>query len=97
MAQLMLCKCTQMSVEVCEIVFETHRVSPAVAEWNSGDRGNTIKWNTTANASVIYHNVTLRTQTLFNEINNQAQWGSLYYAIKPVSYSPMSHFITHSL
>ena len=93
MAQLMLYKCTQMSVEVREIVLRSPSCfSSCVAEWNSGNRGQTIQWNTTSNADVIYHSVKLQTQAVLNEISNQAEWGNLYYAIKPVSNSSLSSF-----
>ncbi|KAH9990995.1 hypothetical protein BJV74DRAFT_977866 [Russula compacta] len=51
-------------------------------EWNSGDRNQVIQWSTTANSEVIYHSVKLQTQATFNEITNQAEWGTLYYAMK---------------
>jgi hypothetical protein len=93
MARLMLCKCTQMSAEVREIVLQSPSCfSSCLAEWNSGNRGQTILWNTTSNSDVIYHNVKLQTPAVFNEISNQAEWGNLYYAIKPVSKSSLSFF-----
>jgi len=82
----MLCKCTQMSVEVREIFLQSPScLSSFVVEWNSGDRSQVISWSATSNADVIYHNVRLETPAVFNEISNQADWGNLYYAIKTVS------------
>jgi hypothetical protein len=93
MAQLMLYKCTQMSAEVREIVLRSPSCfSSCVAEWNSGDRAQTIQWSTASTTDVIYHSVKLQTQAVFNEISNQAEWGNLYYAIKPVSNSSLSSF-----
>ncbi|KAF8491814.1 hypothetical protein F5888DRAFT_1613303 [Russula emetica] len=51
-------------------------------EWNSGDRSQTIMWNSTSNADVIFHRVSLQTPAVFTEIINQAEWGNLYYAMK---------------
>ena len=53
-------------------------------EWNSGDRTQKILWNSTSNADVIFHRVTLQTQTVFTEVTDQAEWGTLYYAMKAV-------------
>ena len=93
MAQLMLCKCTQMSAEVREIVLRSLSCfSSCVTEWNSGDRGKTISWTTTNNTNVIYHSVKLQTPAVFNEISNQAEWGNLYYAIKTVSNTSLRSF-----
>ena len=55
-----------------------------VAEWNSGNRSEEIVWGLTANTDVISHNVRLLKPTLFTEISDQADWGNLYYAMKPV-------------
>jgi hypothetical protein len=55
-----------------------------VTEWNSGDRSKAIVWNSTSNANVIFHIVTLGTPAVFTEIVNQADWGTLYYAMKAV-------------
>ncbi|KAF8491808.1 hypothetical protein F5888DRAFT_1619585 [Russula emetica] len=56
--------------------------SDVSGEWNSGNRSHTILWNSTSNADVIFHNVTLRTPAVFTEIIDQAEWGALYYAMK---------------
>ncbi|KAI9513395.1 hypothetical protein F5148DRAFT_1278777 [Russula earlei] len=54
--------------------------SDVTGEWNSGNRTDMISWSQTIKSNVIYHNVRLQTPTVFNEINNQADWGNLYYA-----------------
>jgi len=56
-----------------------------VAEWNSGDRGHLIKWSATNNTNIIYHSVKLQAPAKFSEIGNQAEWGTLYYAMAKVS------------
>ena len=74
-----------MSAEVRTVVL---RSSPLflnlVTEWNSGDRSQTILWSPTSDADVVYHRVTLKTPVPFTEIINQAEWGTLYYAMKAV-------------
>jgi hypothetical protein len=84
-AQVTLCRYIQMSAEVRAVVL----LSPSlllslVTEWNSGDRSQTILWNSTSNADVIFHRVTLQTPALFTEVIDQAEWGTLYYATKAV-------------
>ena len=56
-----------------------------IAEWLSGDITQVIKWNTTSNNSVIYHAATRSIPAVFSEINTQAEWGTLYYAMRSVS------------
>ena len=56
-----------------------------VAEWLSGDKNQNISWGTTSNDDVIYHTAGLKSPAVFNEINTQAEWGTLYYAMKSVS------------
>ena len=86
MAQVMQCRCIQMSAEVCTIAL----LSPPfclsfITEWNSGDRTQTILWTPTSNTDVVFHSVTLQTQVPFMEVIDQAQWGTLYYAMQAVS------------
>ena len=54
-------------------------------EWNSGDRTQKILWTSTSNSDVVFHSVTLQTPVTFKEILDQAEWGTLYYAMKAVS------------
>ena len=84
---LMPYKCIQMSAEVRAIVlWSPSCLSTFVGEWNLGDPENqAIKWSTTSNSEVIYHSVKLQTQAIFNEINHQAEWGTLYYSMEAVS------------
>ncbi|KAH9171795.1 hypothetical protein EDB89DRAFT_1886504 [Lactarius sanguifluus] len=56
--------------------------SDVSGEWNSGDRGQMLRWSTTSTRDVVYHTVNLQNPAVFNEINNMAEWGSFYYAMK---------------
>ncbi|KAF8263273.1 hypothetical protein EI94DRAFT_1598265 [Lactarius quietus] len=56
--------------------------SDMVAEWLSGDKTQMIAWSTTSNNEVIYHSAKLENPAEFTEINTQAEWGTLYYAMK---------------
>ena len=86
MARAMLCRCIQMLVEVRAIVLRIPPFSPNfITEWNSGDRTQKILWDPTSNANVVFHTVTLQTQLKFTEVINQAEWGTLYYAMQAVS------------
>ncbi|KAI9433022.1 hypothetical protein H4582DRAFT_2188478 [Lactarius indigo] len=51
-------------------------------EWSSGDRGHVIRWSATSTSDLVYHTVNLQSPAVFNEIRNQAEWGSAYYAMK---------------
>ncbi|KAI9433020.1 hypothetical protein H4582DRAFT_1820406 [Lactarius indigo] len=51
-------------------------------EWNSGDRSHVIRWSATSASDLVYHTVNLQNPVVFNEISNQAEWGSAYYAMK---------------
>jgi hypothetical protein len=66
----------------------------------SGDRTSSqyIQWNVTSNTNVIYHTVTLQNPDfkLFSEVGAQAEWGTLYYAMKTVSDDGLFIFVTHS-
>ncbi|KAH9996263.1 DUF1793-domain-containing protein [Russula vinacea] len=56
--------------------------SDVSGEWNSGDRNQVIVWSATSNADVVFHSVRLQTSAVFTEIINQAEWGTLYYAMQ---------------
>ncbi|KAH9063198.1 hypothetical protein EDB87DRAFT_1681625 [Lactarius vividus] len=56
--------------------------SDVSGEWNSGDRGQMLRWSTTSTSDVVYHTVNLQNPAVFSEINNMAEWGSFYYAMK---------------
>lgn len=93
MVQLMLCNCTQISMGVRESVFRSSlHLFNLVAGWSTGERGQVFVWNTVSNSDVIYHSVRLQTLADLNEINGQAGWGNVYYAIKSVSDSYLSLF-----
>ena len=85
-AQVILCRYIQMSAEVRPIVLQSPSSLFSFAlEWNSGDRTKTILWSPYSTADVVLHSVTLQTQTEFTEIIDQAEWGTLYYAMLTVS------------
>ncbi|KAH9017578.1 hypothetical protein EDB85DRAFT_2076084 [Lactarius pseudohatsudake] len=58
-------------------------------DWTSGERAPGIPlivfWNTTSINSVLYHTIRLQNPIVFTEINDMAQWGSFYYAMKSAS------------
>ena len=83
----MLCRCILMSVEVGKVIVVVLALSclKIIAEWLSGDRVQPISWNTTSNNDITYHAAGLQNPTAFSEINTQAEWGTLYYAMKSVS------------
>ncbi|KAI9464135.1 hypothetical protein BJY52DRAFT_888853 [Lactarius psammicola] len=56
--------------------------SDVSGEWLSGDKGQEITWKTPSDNNVIYHVARLVNQAVFDEINTQAEWGTLYYAMK---------------
>ena len=92
-AQLMPCRCIQTSAGVREIVLRSQSfLLSFVTEWNSGDRNQVIVWSATSNADVVFHSVRLQTSAVFTEIINQAEWGTLYYAMQTVSDSHRSAF-----
>jgi hypothetical protein len=85
-AQVILCRYIQMSAEVRPIVLQSpSSLFRFALEWNSGDRTKTILWSPYSTADVVLHSVTLQTQTEFTEIIDQAEWGTLYYAMLAVS------------
>ncbi|KAK2466302.1 hypothetical protein APHAL10511_001944 [Amanita phalloides] len=49
------------------------------AEWVSGDNSLVVTWSTSV-GNVITHQIQLRKQTLFGELNDQTQYGSAYYS-----------------
>ena len=56
-----------------------------VAEWNSGDRSQTILWTENPKLDVVFHSVNLQSPEKFTEVINQAEWGTFYYAMLSVS------------
>ncbi|KAM5534565.1 hypothetical protein V8D89_011769 [Ganoderma adspersum] len=51
------------------------------AEWASGDRSSQVRWSNTNTGSSIYHEIQLQSPQHNSEIANQAQDGTVYYAI----------------
>jgi hypothetical protein len=82
----MMYRCIQMSAEVRPIVLRSASFPLSfVTEWNSGDRTQQILWSPTINDNAVFHSVGLQKQETFTEILDQAEWGTLYYAMKNVS------------
>jgi len=83
-----------MSLGVRQIVLRVmSRLVDITAEWTSGNRTQHIQSYMTSNTDVIYHAVSLRNPTVFGEVDVQAEWGTLYYAMKSVSDSGPSLFV----
>jgi len=74
-----------MSAEVRLIFIRSASFLSFVTEWNSGDRTQQILWSPTINDNVVFHSVGLQKQETFTEVFDQAEWGTLYYAMKNVS------------
>ncbi len=88
------CKYTRTSLEVREVVLRNMScLVDITAEWMSGNRTQDIRWNVTSNTDVIYHTVTLGNPVVFSEVGVQAEWGTLYYAMKSVSDNGPSVFV----
>ncbi|KAH9021636.1 hypothetical protein EDB84DRAFT_1580787 [Lactarius hengduanensis] len=51
-------------------------------DWTSGDRSHLMRWSATSTSDVVYHTVNMQNPVVFNEINDQGEWGSVYYAMK---------------
>ncbi|KAF2198160.1 glutaminase A [Delitschia confertaspora ATCC 74209] len=55
------------------------------AEWASGDRSAVAQWKTGfSSVGIAYHKVWKQTPQVFSEANDQAEWGSWYYATEAV-------------
>lgn len=51
------------------------------SEWASGDRSAPVEWDYgVTDDDVAYHKVQRKTQLLFSETKDQAEWGSWYWA-----------------
>ena len=84
--RVMLCRCIQMSAEVRPILLRSPSfLFSFILEWNSGDRTKMILWSPSSTADVVFHSVTLQAPAEFTEIFDQAEWGTLYYAMLAVS------------
>ncbi|PIL35943.1 hypothetical protein GSI_01603 [Ganoderma sinense ZZ0214-1] len=51
------------------------------AEWVSGDRSSQVRWSNANTGSSIYHEIQLQSPQQNSEIANQAQDGTVYYAM----------------
>jgi hypothetical protein len=87
----MLYRCIQTSPEVRAVTLRSPLFS-FVAEWSSGDRFQDIQWSATPAPNTIYLSVNLENQAVFEEIFDQAEWGTLYYAMQTVSDSNLPSF-----
>ncbi|CAN9278067.1 unnamed protein product [Alternaria alternata] len=77
-----------MDVEVSSLDNSEHDVqiyTDISAEWVSGDLTAVAEWGFgTTSDGVNYHKVWKQDQQVFNEHNDQAQWGNWYYSTKAV-------------
>ena len=86
MAQVIMCRCIQMLAGVRLIILRSASfLFSFVTEWNSGGRAQQVLWSPTVNDNVMIHSVGLQKQENFTEILDQAEWGTLYYAMENVS------------
>ena len=86
-AQVIMCRCIRTLVEVRVIILRSQScLLSFVTEWISGDRTQKILWNTTFDSFAIYHNITLQTPTIYTEVLDQQEWGTLYFATPSVSF-----------
>lgn len=49
-------------------------------EWASGDRSQKVEWSYGTAGDTTYHQFARRTQAVFSEQGDQAEWGDWYYA-----------------
>lgn len=72
-----------LNVEVASLDGNEHDVqvySDISAEWVSGDRNAIAQWDYGTTDGVAYHKVYRQTQLAFSQNNEQAEWGSWYWA-----------------
>ncbi|TFY77749.1 hypothetical protein EWM64_g6266 [Hericium alpestre] len=72
-------------IEAASLDGNSHSVqvySDADGEWLSGDQSLKMQWKTVANSDIMYHQANLINETYFEEIQQQAQWGTVYYGMK---------------
>ncbi|PIL35889.1 hypothetical protein GSI_01549 [Ganoderma sinense ZZ0214-1] len=73
-----------MSVEVQSLDGNSYPVqlySDISAEWASGNRSGVVQWGNTNTGNSIYHKIQLQGHPQTVEIENQAQDGTVYYAM----------------
>lgn len=56
-----------------------------LTEWMAGDRSTVINWETGTYNGVAYHGLWNPSQTLFTENNDQANWGTVFFATPSTS------------
>ena len=76
-----------MSAEVRAIVLRNPPFYPSfVTDWISRDQSQAILWSPTSTADIFFHSGTLqKPPTKFKEVNDQAEWGTMYFATPAVS------------
>lgn len=53
-------------------------------EWISGNKSSLATWGTTVDTNSVYHAVSLQSPQELSETSEQADWGTLYHAMKQV-------------
>ncbi|KAH7139099.1 glutaminase GtaA [Dendryphion nanum] len=74
-----------MDVEVTSTDNRVHQVqvyTDISAEWVSGDLGAVAQWDYGTTNGTAYHRVWKQQQGLFQEVNDRAEWGNIYYATR---------------
>jgi hypothetical protein len=97
-AQVTLCRCIQISTpEARAVVLRSPSLLLSlVTEWTTVDRSQTVQWSTSdPDADVFFYQVTYQTSksVTFVEAENQAEWGTLYFAMKAVRDSHQITFL----
>ncbi|KAJ4290334.1 hypothetical protein N0V90_010550 [Kalmusia sp. IMI 367209] len=71
-----------LSVEVSSLDGSEHDVqlyTDISAEWVSGDLNSVAEWDYNTSDDLSYHKVWRQDQKPFNEVNDRAEWGNVYY------------------
>ncbi|KAF5335226.1 hypothetical protein D9758_014769 [Tetrapyrgos nigripes] len=64
---------------------EVEVYSDISAEWISGNRGNEAQWSTSTTPSSVIHGASRQSPQSMTEISNQAEDGTVYYAMQKVN------------
>lgn len=72
--------CLQASSSSSETLPPTNGIADKATEWASGDPSAPVQWEVAASDGVLSHKFYRQNQTLFSESNQQADWGSWYWA-----------------
>ncbi len=72
---------------------DSNWLSPSLfcLEGNSGNRSETVTWNTQNTGGTIYHAVQLQKQTPLTEVSDQAEDVTVYFAMPSVRLSIAYH------